>query len=85
MNNDTPCRRLIAAIQARVTRARIAWLEWELRTIEHDVLATTEEIADYEFCGQPATAAGLRTYLRQRNFQAACLRAEINQRKESLK
>lgn len=76
----TPSSRLIAAF----SRIRCAWLEWELRAIDHDINATAAEIADYEFCGQPATAAGLRTYLQQRNFQAACLRAEINQLKESL-
>lgn len=84
MNNDTPGRRLIAAIKARVTRARIAWLEWELRAVEHDINATTAEIADYVFCGQHHAADGLRVYLRQRNFQAACLHAQIHQPKENL-
>lgn len=84
MSKNTPGRRLIAAVKARITRVRIVWLESELRAVEHDVQATTAEIADYEFCGQPHTADGLRAHLRQRNFQAACLRAEIHQLKENL-
>lgn len=73
----TPLRRLIAG-------STIWWLEWELRSVEHDINATSEEIADYEFCGQPATAAGLRTYLRQRTAEAAGLRNRIHQLKENL-
>jgi len=84
MSKSKPGRRLIAAVKARITRVRIVWLEWELRATEHDINATTAEIADYEFCRQPDTAAGLRTHMRQRNFQAACLRAEIHQLKENL-
>ena len=80
MNKNTLRSRLIAAI----SRIRCAWLERELQAVEHDVLATAAEIADYEFCGQPATADGLRAYLRRRNAQAACLRAEIHQLKENL-
>ena len=76
----TPSSRLIAAF----SRIRCAWLEWELRAIDHDINATAAEIADYEFCGQPATAAGLRVYLRQRTAEAAGLRNRIHQLKENL-
>ena len=73
MNKNTLRSRLIAAI----SRIRCAWLERELQAVEHDVLATAAEIADYEFCGQPAAADGLRAHLRQRNSQAARLRAHL--------
>ena len=84
MNNDTPGRRLIAAIQARITRGRIAWLEWELRTVEHDILVTTEEITDCEIDGLHSTADALLSHLHMRVTQAAGLRDRIHQLKESL-
>lgn len=84
MNNDTPGRRLIAAIKTRITRVRIAWLEWELRTVEHDILDTTEEIADCEIDGLHRMADALLAHLHMRVTEAGGLRDRIHQLKESL-